>query len=67
MNEQQKNRVWEKISNVSEVMDKANDQIHDLKDAIRRNEISNYSNLMRLKTALESALLELENLKEYRT
>jgi hypothetical protein len=64
MDNTRKERVWNKLSNLSGAIDKANDQIHNLKDYIRRNEdISNrYANLLRLKTALDSALLELENL-----
>lgn len=61
LNQQTKERIWKKLTEVSDYMDKANEQIHDLKDSLRRGEISNYSNLNRLKTALESTLLELEN------
>lgn len=64
MDKERKERVWKNLSNLSDAMDKANDQVHDLKDSIRKDEdLSNgYANLLRLKTALNSALLELENL-----
>jgi hypothetical protein len=61
MNKIQKERVWNKVTELAEAIDKANDQIPNIQDSIRKNENINYSNILRLRSTLDSALLELEN------
>lgn len=60
MTQQKKERVWKKLCELETKMNKASEQIINIKDSIRANEkIKQETHLYRLQVQLEAVMIEL--------